>query len=182
MTDNELELLRYPTGKFIAQESVTDADIKKWITILEDFPTILRNMVADFSDEMLDTPYRSEGWTARQVIHHLADSHSNAYIRFKLALTEDSPVIKPYKEKLWAELPEAKNAPVDISLDLLDALHRRWVLMIRKMKPEEFECKFINPETKREFTLKTALALYSWHCNHHLGHIQIVKRKFAMAK
>src|SRR5205085_11586977 len=129
------------------------------------------NEISGFSDEMLDTSYKPEGWTARQVVHHIADSHMNAYIRFKLALTEDAPVIKPYKENLWAELHEAKSAPPEISIDILDALHRRWIMMIRKIEPVEFERRFINPETRREFTLKTALGLYSWHCLHHLGHI-----------
>jgi hypothetical protein len=178
----ELEQLRYPVGKFATPEDYSDADIKKWISSLEEFPNQLRSEVSDFTEEMLGTSYKPGGWTARQVVHHVADSHTNAYMRFKLALTEDNPIIKPYDQNLWAELPEAKTAMCEISLDLLDALHRRLVIMLRKMTPADFERKFTNPETKKEFTLKTALALYSWHGQHHLGHIRIVKRKFATVK
>jgi hypothetical protein len=182
METAELDILRYPTGKFVAPENFSEQDIQKWITNVEELPNLLRNELASFTDEMQDTPYRDGGWSARQVVHHVADSHMNAYIRFKLALTEDSPVIKPYQEKLWSELPDAKTSPCEISLDILDALHRRWIMVLRKMKGPDFERKFINPETKREFRLGVALALYSWHGLHHLGHLRIVKRKFVTAK
>lgn len=182
METNELESLRYPIGKFTVPENVSESDRKKWISDLEELPNKLRNEINYFTEEMLGSSYKPGGWSARQVIHHVADSHMNAYIRFKLALTEDVPVIKPYIESLWAELPEAKSSPCEISLDLLDALHRRFVIMLRKMKPEDFERKFYHPENKKEMILKNVLALYSWHGNHHLGHIQIVKRNFATVK
>ena len=174
----ELDKLRYPIGKFTVHESVTEADIKKWISDLEELPNQIRNEIEYFTEEMLGTSYKPEGWTARQVVHHVADSHMNAYIRFKLALTEDIPTIKPYIESRWAELPEAKTSPCEISLDLLDSLHRRFVIMLRKMKAEDFERKFYHPDTKKEMILKNVLGLYSWHGQHHLGHIRIVKRKF----
>ncbi len=182
MDTNELDSLRYPIGKFTAPENVTDSDIQKWIADIEELPNMLRNEIGNFTEEMLGTSYKPGGWTARQVIHHVADSHMNAYIRFKLTLTEDLPTIKPYKEALWAELPEAKSSPCEISLDLLDSLHRRFVIMLRKMKKEDYERKFYHPDTKKEMPLKNVLALYSWHGNHHLGHIRIVKRNFATVK
>ncbi len=175
----ELEKLKYPIGKFSAPLEYSPEDIEKWIREIENLPGDCRAELKGFTEDMLDEPYREGGWTARQVIHHIVDSHMNGYIRFKLALTEDLPTIRPYKENLWAELPDSRRASPVISLNLLEALHVRWTLVLRNMKETEFSRSFFHPESKKEFMLHTALALYVWHGHHHLEHIRIVKRKFA---
>jgi hypothetical protein len=175
ITQTNLENLRYPVGRFIAPKSYSENDIKNWIETISDFPLLLRKEVEHLTDSKLDTPYREGGWTARQVVHHVADSHINSYVRFKLALTEDNPVIKPYFEDRWAELPEAKNAPVAISLNLIDALHKRWTLMLRNMSPTDFNRTYFHPEHQKSQPLAQILALYEWHCRHHLAHIGSIK-------
>jgi hypothetical protein len=175
----ELEKLRYPVGKFSAPLEYSPEDIQKWIREIEVLPSSCKTELSKFTEEMLNTPYRPEGWTIRQVIHHIADSHMNAYIRFKLALTEEVPTIKPYKEDLWARLPDTKFTAPEISINLLDALHQRWTILLRNMNENDYRKKYYHPESKKEFMLHTALALYAWHCMHHLEHIRIVERKFA---
>jgi hypothetical protein len=182
ISDSALEKLKYPIGKFIAPDDYSDAEIQGWIKTIEELPALCRNELSEFNEAMLNTSYRPDGWTARQVIHHIADSHMNAYIRFKLALTEETPVIKPYKESLWAELKEAKFSSPEISLNLLEALHKRFVMMLKNLSASDLEKRYYHPESKKEFMLKTAIALYSWHCRHHLEHIRIVKTKFAVAQ
>jgi hypothetical protein len=179
MEVTELDKLRYPVGKFSAPLEYSPEDIEKWIREIEALPSQCRTEFKDFTGEMLDTSYRDEGWTARQVIHHIVDSHMNAYIRFKLTLTEDLPTIKPYREDLWAKLPDSKSASPEISLNLLEALHQRWSFLLRNMNEIEFSRSYFHPQSNKEFMLRTALALYAWHCRHHLEHIRIVKRKFA---
>jgi hypothetical protein len=132
--------------------------------------------VKGLSDSQLDTPYREGGWTVRQVIHHVPDSHLNAYIRVRLALTEDNPTIKPYEEKLWAELPDARTAPVELSLGLLESVHARWVLLMRSIAPEDFARRFIHPEGWNG-TLDTIAAMYAWHCHHHTAHITRLRER-----
>lgn len=178
MNEEVLEKLKYPIGKFSSPLEFSQGDIDKWLREIEDLPSLCKTEMMDFTEEMLETPYRSEGWTARQVIHHIVDSHINAYIRFKLALTEELPSIKPYSESKWAELPDAKMGHPELSLALLDSLHKRWALLLRSMKDEDYNKKYFHPESKKEFQLRTALALYAWHGRHHLEHIRIVKRKF----
>jgi len=175
ISEINLEKLRYPVGRFIVPKSYSENDIKTWIETISNFPFLLRKEVERLSDAELDIPYREDAWTARQVVHHVADSHINSYVRFKLALTEDNPVIKPYFEDRWAELPEAKKAPVDISLNLIDALHKRWTLMLRNMQPTDFERTYFHPEHKKSQPLAQILALYEWHCRHHLAHITSIK-------
>ena len=182
MEDEKLEKLRYPIGKFSAPLDYSQEDIDKWTNEINELPSLCRNEFNDFTEEMLEESYKPGGWTARQLIHHIVDSHMNAYIRFKLALTEDNPTIRPYLEAQWAELSDSKNAPPEISLSLLEALHRRWILVIKNMKEDDFNRSYFHPESKKEFKLRTALALYAWHSRHHLEHIRIVKRKFARAK
>jgi uncharacterized damage-inducible protein DinB len=138
-------------------------------------PARLRAAVAGLSDAQLDTPYRPEGWTVRQVIHHVPDSHLNAYTRVRLALTEQTPVIRPYEEARWAELPDARSAPVAVSLALLDSLHVRWVLLFRQMGNDEWGRTFIHPEQGREITLDELLAMYAWHGEHHVAHITALR-------
>jgi len=162
---------RYPIGPFDPNDKTPDDQLIDQIAAL---PDALMEALSDFDDAKLDTPYREGGWTARQVVHHLADSHLNAYTRFRLALTEDRPTIKPYNEKLWAELPDARMGPVQPSLALLEGLHDRWAWLLRGMKPEDFLRVFVHPE-RGEMTLERTLRLYAWHCRHHLGHLEIVK-------
>jgi hypothetical protein len=134
-------------------------------------PANLRKAVAGLTDAQLDTPYRDGGWTVRQVVHHVPDSHLNAYTRFRLALTEPTPTIKPYLEHRWAELSDARGAPVEISLALLEALHRRWVLLLRSLGPADWALRFLHPEQGREWSLDEVLAMYAWHGEHHTAHI-----------
>ncbi len=172
-----LDQLKYPIGKFSRPAFISPADISKWIDEIEYLPKQLRKAVENLFDAQLDTPYRPEGWTVRQVVHHLPDSHLNSYVRFKLALTEDNPTIKPYMEARWAELPEAKSAPANVSLDLLDAVHQRWVIMLRKITSEQWKRTFFHPESKRESKLDEVLAMYAWHGKHHLSHIMELKKR-----
>ncbi|HEY0897349.1 MAG TPA: putative metal-dependent hydrolase, partial [Sphingobacteriaceae bacterium] len=163
--------LRYPAGRFSAPEVISPADIRVWISELERLPERLRAAVSGLSPRQLGTPYRPGGWTLRQVVHHLPDSHMNAYIRFKLALTEDNPVIRPYREDLWAETGEAREGDVLVSLDLLESLHRRWVRLLGTISPEGFRRTYYHPEAQQTYRLDTVLGLYAWHGTHHLAHI-----------
>lgn len=162
--------LRYPVGKFQWSGDPTPEQRARWIEEIGATPAAIRQAVAGLSQAQLDTPYREGGWTVRQVVHHLPDSHLNAYVRFRLALTEDAPLIKPYDEGRWAELPDARTAPVHISLDLLEALHQRWVMLLRAMAPAEFHRTLRHPEMG-ELTLDRMTALYAWHGRHHTAHI-----------
>jgi len=169
--------LRYPIGKFKAPREYTEQDIQNWINTIEKLPALLKEEISLIGEKGLETSYREGGWTARQVVHHLADSHMNSYMRFKLSMTEEEPAIRPYYEDRWAELADAKSGPVELSVSLIDALHKRWVYFLRSMKPEDFERRFFHPEQDRKFTLKLILALYAWHCEHHLGHLRIIRNK-----
>ena len=170
------DALRYPIGNFEWPASVTAADRHECIREIAELPRKLREAVAGLSDAQLDTPYRSGGWTVRQVVHHLADSHIHSYIRFKLALTEDAPVIKPYDEARWAELAEARTAPVQTSLDLIEALHKRWVVTLESMTEDDFKRVFDHPE-RGVMPLDATVEMYSWHCRHHVAHIQALRKR-----
>jgi hypothetical protein len=173
MTD--LEQLRYPVGKFEWPKSPPDPATRRvHIKTIEDTPARLRSLVGGLSDAQLDTPYRPGGWTVRQVIHHVPDSHMNAYVRMKLAVTEDAPAIRVYEEQLWAELPEAKTGPVDMSLVLLEALHRRWVMFQNNLTDAQFARTFTHPQWG-SVTVGEAVAMYAWHCRHHTAHVQLVQ-------
>lgn len=165
--------LKYPIGKFKVPPSVTAADRTRFIDEIAAAPAQLREAVKGLNDKQLDTPYRPEGWTLRQVVHHVPDSHMNSYIRFKLAATEDKPTIRGYEEQLWAELPEAKSGPIDISLALLDALHVRWVIHLRTA---DFSRAFIHPDLGT-VPLDVALAIYAWHGKHHVAHITSLRNR-----
>lgn len=171
---NTTDTLRYPVGKFSVPTPITAPHITEWIESIEAFPAALRTVVAGMSEAQLDTPYRPGGWTVRQVIHHVADSHMNSYIRFKWTLTEDNPTIKAYEEKDWAELPEAKHAPVEISLALIESLHTRWVMVLKQLGEAELTRSFVHPESGRSLQLDWMIALYAWHGQHHLGHVKLV--------
>ena len=160
---------RYPIGPFISPTTVTQSDREGWIAVLDAAPETFRSAVSGLNDAELDTPYREGGWTVRQLIHHLPDSHLHSYVRFKWALTEDAPVIKPYFEGRWAELPDAKAAP-EVSLELLTALHGRWVTLLRAMSEGDFARTFVHPESGVQ-TLSESLALYAWHGEHHTAQI-----------
>lgn len=160
---------RYPIGKFDPADATPLPDV---IAVVASFPGELQKAVARLTMKQVDTPYRDGGWTARQVVHHLADSHLNAYARFRLALTEDAPTIKPYDEKAWAELPDAKNGPLDMSISLVEGLHVRWAALMRAMTAEEFQRTFVHPE-RGAMTLERTVRLYAWHCRHHLAHIAL---------
>lgn len=166
---------RYPTGRYQPPEHITDAHCTAWLHDIESLPTLLRAAIWGLNDEQLDTPYREGGWTLRQVVHHIPDSHLNAYCRFKLALTEDHPTIRPYEEARWAELPEARALPCEPSLVLLDGLHARWAAMMIAMTPEQFDRSYYHPENKKDSTLRWVLGMYAWHGKHHVAHITALR-------
>ncbi len=165
----ELEALRYPIGRFRAPAENTANSRREQIQTLRLLPERVREAVSGLNDTQLDMPYREGGWTVRQLVHHLADSHANSYIRFKLALTEDWPTIKPYDEAAWARLADSR-LPIDGSLVFIDSLHARWVALLESLIEADFERRFHHPENGRQ-TLSHALALYSWHALHHTAHI-----------
>lgn len=167
---------RYPIGRFDKNIDVTKETRSDFINTIEALPTLLRKEVENLIEQQLDTPYRDGGWSVRQVIHHLPDSHLNAYARFKLALTEDNPKIKTYEEHLWAELPDTFKTPVDVSLTLLESLHARWAILLRSLTDEQFEKTFHHPEWEK-ITLSKTLTLYTWHSKHHLAHITELKKE-----
>ena len=162
--------LQYPVGRFVAEENITDERRRQFIDEIAAAPRNLRAAVVGLLPEQIDTPYRPGGWTIRQVVHHLADSHLNSYVRFRLALTEEEPTIKPYLEERWAELSDAKAARLEPSLDLLDCLHERWVFLLRSLAPPDFARAFQHPELGR-VSLERNLSLYAWHGRHHIAHI-----------
>lgn len=164
------EQLRYPIGKFIFQDGYTPAEIKTNIQIISALPSKFINLLGGWTEEQYNTPYRPDGWTVRQLIHHVADSHINAYTRCRLALTEDNPVIKPYEEHLWAELPDAKAAPVELSLQLIRYVHLRWVLLLNSMGETELARTYVHPASGRTFRMDEVIANYAWHSEHHYQH------------
>lgn len=171
MTDDP----RYPIGRFAPPDGWTEEQIHAWRRELSEAPALLRAAVAGLDDRQLDTPYRDGGWTVRQVAHHVADSHMNAFCRFKLALTEDNPTIKSYFEARWAELPEARTLPVGPSLMLLDGLHLRWSALLEAMAPTDFERTFFHPEHQKAIPLWRNLALYAWHGRHHTAQVTTLR-------
>lgn len=171
MTADPLEHLKYPVGRFVMPDVVPQEQFESFIAVLEALPSQVRDATAHLSDAQLDTPYRPGGWTIRQVVHHLPDSHINAYIRFKVALTEDFPTIKPYLEDRCALLADYQVTPIVVSLDLLAALHTRWTLLLRAMTADDWARGYTHPEYQHRFRLSQALELYGWHSRHHLAHI-----------
>lgn len=167
---------RYPIGKFSFNGSLTPEQKQQFLNDIEQTPAHLRAAVKGLSDAQLNTPYRDGGWTVRQVVHHVPDSHMNSYIRFKLALTENEPTIRPYMEDRWAELPEARSAPIEVSLALLDSLHGRWMLFLRKLTDADWKRNFRHPDLGL-ISLEKTLALYAWHGRHHVAHVTTLKEK-----
>ncbi len=178
MKSAQLEELRYPIGKFVKPEPIEQRHIDLWIETLQHLPEKLERLVILLSDEQLDTPYREGGWTVRQLVHHISDSHHHSYIRFKWALTEDRPVIKFYYEKEWAKLVDAISGPIDMSLMHLKAVHHKLVYLLKRLSDKELDKSFIHPEENAEVSLKENIGKYAWHSDHHYAHIKnLLERK-----
>jgi uncharacterized damage-inducible protein DinB len=175
-TTENMERLRYPIGRFQAKAGISPDERLALIQEIAALPAELRAVVADLSPTQLDTPYRRDGWTVRQVVHHLPDSHLNSYIRFKLAVTEDQPMIKGYDEAAWAELPDGRAEDIEISLVLLEALHRRWAVFLHALDSDAYHRAFRHPEMGL-VTLEASLQLYAWHGRHHLAHVTNLRRR-----
>ena len=172
MESIELEELRYPIGKYVIPDPITEEHIRQWIAVLEQLPGKLEQLVTPLSEEQLETPYRPGGWTVRQVVHHVADSHHHSYIRFKWALTEDNPVIKAYFEKEWANLFDTRSAPISLSLAHLKAVHAKLVYLLKGLTPDQIQRTFTHPEGNSVTTLAENIGRYAWHGSHHFAHIQ----------
>ncbi|MCJ8165507.1 bacillithiol transferase BstA [Pontibacter sp. E15-1] len=173
---DETEQLRYPIGRYSAALPLTDAQVSAAIQSIAELPARLQEAVAPMTPAQLDTPYREGGWTVRQVIHHLPDSHLNGYMRQKLALTEDLPTIRPYDEGAWANLPDSLLGPPEVSVALLTALHQRWVLLLRSLQPPQLDRKFIHPQGGEQ-RIRDHIGMYAWHGAHHLAHITALQKR-----
>ncbi len=170
-TMQDLEKLKYPIGEYIYPENVDEVQIKSWIDSLENFPHQLTDVTSKLNDSQLAVPYRPGGWTVKQVIHHIADSHINAYTRVKLTLTEENPIVRPYNEEVWAELPEAKNGDIEMSIAIIQAIHRRLVITLQALSLADFDRRYIHPAVNKQLTLSYLVGNYAWHGQHHLAHI-----------
>jgi uncharacterized damage-inducible protein DinB len=165
---------RYPIGKYMPQP-FSEKQLQDWLIDITFLPQHLENAILNLDEKQLETPYRSGGWTVKQLVHHVADSHMNAYIRFKLGLTEENPDIKPYDEEAWANLPDTQNLPVNISLTLLHALHTRWVEVLKGITREDWNRTVFHPQHKKEMSLWFLLGMYAWHSRHHTAHITVLR-------
>ena len=177
MEKQELEKLKYPIGKFESPIEIKDAQISEWLDMLERLPSRFRALTENLTETQLETPYRPGGWTIRQTVHHVADSHHNSYIRFKWALTEDKPVIKPYDEKAWSDLFDTKSAPIVLSLDHLAAVHAKLVYLLRGLSREHLRRVFIHPDGNGETSLEENIGRYAWHGSHHYAHIENIMKR-----
>ncbi len=171
MDDAQLERLRYPVGRFTYPTTVSPTELSAHIAEIERLPQNMRDAIAGLSEAQLSTPYREGGWAVRQVVHHVPDSHMNAFVRFKLALTEDTPTIRPYDQTKWAELPDVSGTPVQVSLSLLDSLHARWLKLLQGMNSSDFSREYLHPEHGKTHRLDAVLAMYAWHSRHHVAQI-----------
>ena len=174
-----VDSLRYPVGKFAAPAVLDPVLLRAWRQDLADLPALIRESVRGLTNPQLDTPYRAGGWTVRQTVHHVADSHLNAYARFRLALTEDAPVIKPYREELWAELADARSMPVAVSIEMLGGMHARWVVLIDNLNTEQLQKTFVHPDHGRAVPLWQTTGLYAWHSRHHIAQITALRARNA---
>ena len=170
-----MESLQYPIGKFISQP-FSHEQLREWLFDIETLPMHVEHAVLNMDEHQLQTPYRPGGWTVHQVVHHIADSHMNAYIRFKLGLTENNPTIKPYEENLWAEMADTKNLPINISITILFAVHLRLLEILKNMQEEEWNRTVFHPEHQKQMTLWHLLGMYAWHGKHHVAHIRLVNQ------
>lgn len=173
----DLETLRYPIGKYERKTAYTAQDLKDWIRVLKALPNWMDACIENLDADQLATPYRDGGWTVAQVVHHVADSHVNAYIRLKLALTEDNPTIKPYIEALWAELPDTFKVPVNVSVTMIHTIHIRMVSLLENMSADQWERTYFHPEHKRSIPLWEMVAMYAWHSEHHTAHIRTLRER-----
>ena len=176
-SDGASKNTRYPIGRFSYDGDSSRVAIDRSIATVESLPNALRAAVEGLSGEQMDTPYREGGWTPHQVVHHVADSHMNAYMRMKLAMAEDAPAIKPYDEAAWARLPDTRVVPATVSLDLIDSLHARWVALMHEMTDSDFERTYIHPDHQRAVPMREVVALYAWHGRHHTGHIKSLRER-----
>lgn len=167
----DIEKLKFPIGQSIPNKNPNEQLLNQWIDTIEKFPSRVKQSVKDVSVEKLNYRYRPNGWAVKQVIHHCADSHTNSIIRFKLALTEQTPIIKPYHEDRWANLTDALSDEIEESLILLDGLHKKWVRLLRGLTKDQLNMEFIHPEHGLKFNIAESIGTYAWHCNHHLAHI-----------
>jgi DinB superfamily len=172
MNHLNLEKLKFPTGKCPKVDDVSKNDLEIWIATIEDFPSKIKSLTEKLSVEELNWIYRPEGWNIKQVVHHCADSHINSLIRFKLALTEDVPHIKPYEEQLWAELADGNSDDISPSLQIIEGVHERWVLLLKSLGERELKRQFFHPANLKISSLEETVGVYAWHCNHHLAHIE----------
>lgn len=170
--DLNLEKLKFPIGKCPKTDDASENDLKTWIATIENFPSKIKNLTQNLSVEELNWIYRPKGWCIKQVVHHCADSHINSFIRFKLALTEDVPDIKPYEEQLWAELTDGNSDDISPSLQIIEGLHARWVLLLKSFGAKELKRQFFHPGNMKIVSLEENIGVYAWHCNHHLAHIE----------
>ena len=171
------DTVRYPVGAFVIDPEVTATKRRRWLQQMEELPQVLASAVSGLDDRQLDTPYREDGWTPRQVVHHLADAHLNGFVRFKLALTEDAPPIKTYEEALWAETADVREAPVEVSLRLLAALHERWLILLRSLSEEQFRSRAFSHPDRGLMTIDKAIQLYAWHSVHHPAQITALRAR-----
>lgn len=171
-----MEEMRYPIGRY-EPHPFSEKQLQEWLIDIKNLPQHLENAVLNLDQAQLDTPYRDGGWTVQQVVHHVADSHINAFIRFKLGLTEDNPTIKPYDEQKWAEMSDTKNLPINLSLTLLHALHAKWMKVLKNIQGGEWERTVVHPEHGREMTMWYLLGLYAWHSRHHTAHITALRER-----
>jgi uncharacterized damage-inducible protein DinB len=169
--------LRYPIGKFERRDELNSDERRAMIDVIAAAPSQMRAAVAGLDEAQLDTPYREGGWSVRQVIHHVPDSHLNAYTRLKLALTEDDPIIRPYDEALWAGLPDSRDTPIDVSLTLLESLHARWVTLLRSMSADDFRRTLRHPDHPGILTVDWLVAMYAWHSRHHVAHVTALRER-----
>jgi hypothetical protein len=168
----DIEKLKFPVGKCPKIDDVSKKDLETWIETLENFPSKIKKLTENISIEELNWIYRPKGWNIKQVVHHCADSHVNSFNRFKLALTEDVPTIKPYEEALWAELADGNSNDISPSIQIIEGVHARWVLLLKSLGSKELKRQFFHPENLKISSLEETIGVYAWHCNHHLAHIE----------
>lgn len=167
-----LESLKFPIGKFKKPNFISENEIKPWIKVIENFPDKIIKITNNLSIIELNWKYRPQGWTIKQVVHHCADSHMNSFIRFKLTLTEENPIIKPYEEAKWAELSDGNSDTIHSSIQIIVGVHSRWTLLLKSLSEKDLQKKFIHPENNKMYSLEEVIGIYAWHCEHHLAHIE----------
>jgi hypothetical protein len=167
---------QYPIGKYVEQP-FSEKQLQEWLNDIRFLPENLEHAVLNLDEAQLETPYRDAGWTVKQLVHHVADSHMNAYIRFKLGLSEDNPMIKPYNQDAWAQMPDTKNLPINLSFTILHAVHRRWYEILINITPEQWNRTVVHPEYNKQMTLWYLLGMYAWHSRHHTAHINSLRER-----